>query len=237
MYHKVTDQHEWGVTTVSVAAFTAQMEWLKKEGFQTISSPADVGAAEKPIILTFDDGYANCLEHAAPIMARHGFTGVVFPILNYIGKENSWDANLGGITYRHASKEQLSELVTLGWEIGAHSKSHHVPTVLAHAEDEFIACKKSLEDMFGAEVRQLSYPFGYVNEKLRQIAAEHFQFAYMANCLAKPTAQRVSRAAVYRFDSTSNLAKKINLKTLECMKLNLIHSGSKATLLYQKIIN
>lgn len=237
MYHKVTNRRELGVTTVTVDSFAQQMAWLKEQNYQTITPSEYSTKNGKSIIISFDDAYANIFHDALPIMEANGFKGLIFPINKFIGKKNTWDANLAGIEFEHASAQHLSELAKLGWEIGAHSKSHHIPTVLENLQSEIADCKKELEDLLSTKVTSFSYPFGYMNDALRDEVEKHYDFAFLANSQKSASNFLIPRTAVYSFDGIKQLKNKINLKRLECMKLNLIHSGSNATILYQKIKN
>jgi peptidoglycan/xylan/chitin deacetylase (PgdA/CDA1 family) len=235
MYHKITDRHEIGVTTVSVASFAKQMMWLFNNGYQTITPAQYANRSSKSIIISFDDAYSNVVENAFPIMERFGFKGLIFPIYNAIGRKNTWDANFAGIQFQHATEKQLIDLLKAGWEIGSHSKSHHIPTILENLEDEIVDVKKQLEEKFNTTVTSFSYPFGYSRQKLTDIVSKHYDYGFLATSVEHSDAYTISRSAVYRFDGIRQLRNKINLKKLECMKLKLIHSGSNATIVYQNI--
>ena len=103
-FHKVDPVFEWGVTRVTPHQFNRVASFLANEGYKTISLETAYHQQDlpaKPVILTFDDGYESVYENAAPIMDQFGFTGTVFLISKYIGKENHWDVNLGGKVFKH----------------------------------------------------------------------------------------------------------------------------------------
>lgn len=85
-YHKVNDRDDdqWTITTDD---FTAHLAYLSEQGYTAISTEEfaryQIGAfqlPEKPIIITFDDGYVDMLDNMRPIMeafwyARHHLHG------------------------------------------------------------------------------------------------------------------------------------------------------------------
>ncbi|MEJ2538336.1 MAG: polysaccharide deacetylase family protein, partial [Calditrichia bacterium] len=135
-YHKISKNREWGINTVSPKKFTEHLHFLKTENYTPINF-RDLSKNElpsNPVIITFDDGYESVFEHAYPALSEFGFTAVVFVITGYIGKWNKWDANLGGIRFRHLNRQQIQELATNNMEIGSHGISHRAFTRLSSDE-------------------------------------------------------------------------------------------------------
>ena len=65
-------------------------------------------------------------------MEKYGFTGLVFPVADYIGKINSWDITFGRFNKAsHLTSIQILELSESGWEIGSHGLSHTAFTVMS----------------------------------------------------------------------------------------------------------
>ena len=140
--------------------------------------PAEPGAVLSPpagrsFLLTFDDAYSDIYRNALPIMARKGIKGIVFPVAGFIGKRPLWDVTWGtpGL---HMSAEELRELVALGWEIGSHTMTHPDLTRLSPSGlmAELVDSKSLLEDLLGARVRFLAYPFGRFNERVKGAGRE-----------------------------------------------------------------
>lgn len=234
-YHKISDRKEIGLTSVSLAAFEKQLSYLQSEGFRSITSNDYKNAPNKAIIISFDDAYENIVSHAFPMMEHYGFKGLIFPILDYIGEENTWDANLGGIHFKHASLADLKQLLAAGWEIGAHSKSHSVYEFKKNSYKEIVDAKCSLEQKLETTIKSFSYPFGYITKEIEELVKKHYDYAFSATVNGKNDPHFISRQAVYHFDTIRHLENKIRLKSLESLKLKLIHSGAKATILYQNI--
>lgn len=88
MYHSVgipDPEWKWNYLTTPYQDFENQMKWLKKCGFNTIHFDQYIdyifnGASlpKNPVILTFDDGYADNYMFAYPIMKKYGMVGTVY---------------------------------------------------------------------------------------------------------------------------------------------------------------
>ncbi|MBV9710060.1 MAG: polysaccharide deacetylase family protein, partial [Ktedonobacteraceae bacterium] len=105
---------------VNPTLFTQQMDYLKAQGYHTITFNQLFNALyyggplpAKPIILTFDDGYDDAYKFAYPILKAHGFSGMFYIITGKIG----WG---GQMTWR-----QMSEMLQNGMQMGSHT-IHHV---------------------------------------------------------------------------------------------------------------
>lgn len=105
--------------TVSPANFAKQIAYLKTEGYQSVTtfelSQALKGGfllPEKPIIITFDDGYQGALENAVPVLLENGMRGVFAIITKYPGLDD------------YASWQTISEANKMGMEIIPHTQTH-----------------------------------------------------------------------------------------------------------------
>ena len=190
---------------------------------------------KKPLIISFDDAYENVYLNAFPILEQYGFKAVIFVIGNYIGKKNTWDANLGGRTFLHANIEQLKVLISSGWEIGAHSMNH---ISFLKSQDflyEIETCKEYLESTLNTKVHCFSYPFGtYLKENFRLIES-NYNYSFLATPSRSTSPHLIGRSSVYATDQLKHLKKKINGNVFELFKLKLINLGAKATELLQRI--
>ncbi len=124
MYHKVGDDKD-NDAVIREDLFREQMKFLKDNGYNplTMDQLYDYvvnGAAvpEKPVVLTFDDGYADTYSIVYPIMKEYGFPATVFINPGDIGTRLTWDQvaemHKNGITianhgFQHIEMGQLSE--------------------------------------------------------------------------------------------------------------------------------
>ena len=184
MYHKVLPQAEESQhkTFVTCTQFTQHIRFLAKHGFTTITFKDYFAFRDgerpmhefpnKPIIMTFDDGYVNNLQYALPIMQQYGFVGVLFALgdgdINY----NQWDA--GEPQHALMDTKQLQTLVVAGFEIGAHSLTHPDLTKLSSLEAtvEIEQSKKNLENILQQPVISFAYPYGYYNDAVKYLVQQ-----------------------------------------------------------------
>ena len=162
LYHHVSnDISDLPHLTVTPAEFERQMDMLKKAGFETISPEEfiaymrrePVALPDKPILITFDDGYEDNYTNAFPILKQCGFTAVIFiPGVN-IDRE------------KRLSSAQMRELSAHGIVFGGHSVTHSDLTALSGRElqQEVRDVKKALRQVTAKTSELFSYPYGYFN--------------------------------------------------------------------------
>jgi peptidoglycan/xylan/chitin deacetylase (PgdA/CDA1 family) len=85
----------------------------------------------KPVLITFDDGYADIAEFALPVLRRHRLAAVVFLVTDYTGKANLWSGRVGPGKLQLLTAKQIREWAGCGIEFGSHSRSHPDLTTLA----------------------------------------------------------------------------------------------------------
>jgi peptidoglycan/xylan/chitin deacetylase (PgdA/CDA1 family) len=177
MYHQIDARPVRGVPmrglVVSPQAFARQMALLKALGYEGLSMSALMpylrGDKQGKVCgITFDDGYLNNLEHAMPVLQRHGFSSTCYVVSGQLGGSNVWDHAKGILPKPLMQTHHLRAWVEGGQEVGAHTRSHADLTQLdaVKALDEIQGCKQDLEDASGAVVSQFCYPYGFYNAAL-----------------------------------------------------------------------
>ncbi len=161
---------------VTASAFRRQMSWLARHGCYTprVSDVLrDGGRAPsvcgRPVVLTFDDGYADVLEHAAPILAAFGFTAAIFPVLDLGRRFNHWD-DAPELKGPLLGVDDLRALDRAGFELGSHTMTH--PRLTA-AGDAALAWElaRSRDVLAGIAARPLpvlAYPYGSVDDRVKR---------------------------------------------------------------------
>ena len=184
MYHKVNPDPRTGGLGLRVSPedFDWQMQYLKINGYHAVGL-GDVldyfqqGKAlpEKPIVITFDDGYKDNYQYAYPILKKYSYTATVFVVANIIGKTNEFDLK------KHMQPEnkmmdwsEVQSLATGGITIGSHTLTHpHLAQIsAAEAMQEIVESKKVLEKGLGKEVRFFCYPYGDYNDAVANMVKE-----------------------------------------------------------------
>ncbi len=170
-YHGV-DDNVWGNSSLFVRPgnFENQMQYLYENGYKTLFL-SEIGQAayyDKPVIITFDDGYLDMYTIAYPIMKARNIKSNMFIITDW----------LDGSVYMNPS--MVKELSDSGLvEIGSHTVSHVHLNTLSYEEQEYQlkTSKEYLENLIGKEVNTIAYPYGQRNIDTLNIARNYYRFA------------------------------------------------------------
>jgi peptidoglycan/xylan/chitin deacetylase (PgdA/CDA1 family) len=170
MYHHVTSAPQASELdarlTVTDADFARQLAYLRCAGYYSITLSqlfdgiySGAPLPEKPVILTFDDGYADAYTNAFPLLKWAGFGATLSVVTGWIGRP------------AYLNWEQLREMAGAGMEMAAHSVSH--PDLGKEPDDvvrdQLSRSKRDLEDNLGQFVAFFVYPAG---EPFRSASAE-----------------------------------------------------------------
>jgi peptidoglycan/xylan/chitin deacetylase (PgdA/CDA1 family) len=172
-YHSISNERRDGTLrwSVSPGDFDEQMALIRerKRSPLTVSEYAAVlrGLARlppRPVLITFDDGFADLADTALPLLRRHGLTATAYVITSLVGGAPSRG------NYPTLDWEQLGELRAHGVEIGSHSQSHLALDCLRRTElpQEIAVSKQVLEDGLRVLVSSFAYPYGYHSEPVRR---------------------------------------------------------------------
>ncbi len=169
MYHKVNDRPE-NPLTVPVSLFDEQMAQLPELGYRVVDLDAVLDAyrggaplPERSVLITFDDGYRDNLEHALPILRKHGYPAVLFVPIGFLdgSKALPHEERLvaRGLVNPTLSWEDLAELEAGGVRIESHGITHRPLADLEvdEATTEIVLSKLRLEDRLGRPVRAFAY--------------------------------------------------------------------------------
>jgi peptidoglycan/xylan/chitin deacetylase (PgdA/CDA1 family) len=167
---------------VSPARFEAHLQAIRADGYSpiTVSTLAHImqrcgaGLPDKPVVLTFDDGFADFLHEALPLLTAYNVPATLFMVSGLSGSSSRWLLKAGEGERPLLTWAELQEISRQGIEIGAHSVTHPkldmIP--LRHACAEIRDSKVAIEDRLGVEVRSFAYPYGFYNAAVRELVAE-----------------------------------------------------------------
>ena len=183
MYHQVTPRPHPALRKYAVTprAFGAQMNWLTIAGYVPITLDRllahRIGHGSLParsIVITFDDGFQDCVEHAVPILHARGFTAIFYLVAGLVGKTSRWLLPKRGVELPLIDWAAARRLEAAGFQCGSHSLSHPRLADLSSeaCREELLGSRHLLEDHLGHEVSHLAYPFGSFNEKVRALVSE-----------------------------------------------------------------
>jgi peptidoglycan/xylan/chitin deacetylase (PgdA/CDA1 family) len=186
MYHSVGWlENDPNMLCTSPESFEAQMLYLKRKNLRGVSMrelrrAVDEGNARGLVGLTFDDGYADFLSTAVPILERVSFSATVFMVANMLGGENDWEhAHTPRPRLKLLDAEGAREVSGRRMEVGSHSLTH---ARLSGAEPELLEkevdeSRRVLSEILGNAVEGFCYPYGSLDGAAVQ-AARRAGYAY-----------------------------------------------------------
>jgi len=140
--------------------FAAQMEALKTAGWHAVtmdqleanwSRGVPLGPG-KPIVITFDNGYASQYTNALPVLQKLGWVGV--ENIQLVGLPSSE----GGLT-----DAQVRGLLGAGWELDTQGMSHAdlIKLDSSGLQYEIAGARRVLRSRYGVPVNWFCYPSGH----------------------------------------------------------------------------
>ncbi|SHK76490.1 polysaccharide deacetylase family protein [Desulforamulus aeronauticus] len=184
MYHKVNPDPRTGGLGLRVPPdkFEWQMKYLKRNGYETISLTDVLDHFEqgkhlpdKPIVITFDDGYKDNHDFAYPIMKKYGYTGTVFVVTQAIGNTNFFDvAKKLQPENKMMNWSEIREIAAGGFVIGSHTVEHPRLAKVSPevARQQIEESKRVLEQGLKKPVEVLAYPYGSYNDTVAEITKQ-----------------------------------------------------------------
>mgnify|MGYP002724984987 FL=1 len=168
MYHMIGDE-QGNAAIMTEANLRIQMNYLRDHGYHPITMQelydyVTKGAPlpEKPVCITFDDGYLDSYTIVYPLMKEYGFPWTLFLITDDVGKP-----------YNRMTWDQLKEManshaVTIASHTLSHPKLHNLAT-RAEKEKEIVEANKALKYQLGIDNVWLAYPYGDYDDEVIDI--------------------------------------------------------------------
>lgn len=162
MYHYVgnnpnpTDRQR-DILSIAPDKLEAQFQWLSQNGYTPITLDTLYGVfykkedINKPIVLTFDDGYIDFYVNAFQILKKYNYHAVSFIPTGLIG------------TSYYMSWDQIKEINNSGLvSFQAHTINHLNLPSLSYSDKlyQLVTSKKTLEQQTGKTVNFIAYPYG-----------------------------------------------------------------------------
>lgn len=173
MYHAVSDDC-WGIAQLFVrpSELEKQLQWLQEEGYTTIhfEDLGRVDEIQKPILLTFDDGYLDNYTELFPLLKKYNAKATVFMIMGSVG---GWN---------YLTAEQIKEMDASGLvSFQSHTVTHEFLSTRTaeQLEYELGQSKRMLAELTGKESFVLCYPTGKYSAESLEATAEHYQFGLL----------------------------------------------------------
>ena len=178
MYHAVSDDNIWGIPElfVSPVQLEKQIQAMLDAGYTpiTFEDLDRIDEIEKPVMLTFDDGYDDNYTELFPLLQKYNVKATVFMIVNDIGKNHK------------LTKERIKEMSDSGLvSIQSHTLSHGYLDEMYESQlhrenrDSMIA----LARITGKQPFVLCYPTGRSSGASREITAQYYEYGL---CMGGP---------------------------------------------------
>jgi peptidoglycan/xylan/chitin deacetylase (PgdA/CDA1 family) len=173
--------------SVSPELFLAHMKWLREHEYQPITATdylnlrrSRVESSKQAILITFDDAYADITRYALPVLRKFGFLATVFVPTSHISGANSWDTAHGWSRLGIISRREICAWAGMGVEFGSHSHRHIDLRRLSRDQlkEELGKSRDDLENILGAPVVAMSYPYGRYNRVVLQEVDQAFQLGF-----------------------------------------------------------
>ncbi|MGI5347589.1 polysaccharide deacetylase family protein [Streptomyces sp. CA-250714] len=171
MYHSVAEDAEDPYRiTVSPARLERQLRWLRDRGLRgvAVGQLLRARAARRCgglVGLTFDDGYADFLTAALPLLRRYECTATAFVLPGRLGGDNAWDEL--GPRKPLLDADGIRAVAAAGMEVGSHGLVHTDLTTADDAtlERETADSRSLLTELTGTPPAGFCYPYGTLDSR------------------------------------------------------------------------
>ena len=169
MYHRISDAAERGVVpyyrlSTSPARFAEHMRWLADAGWQGVGvTEALTGGphrwAGRTFALTFDDGFADFGEMAAPILRKHGFRATVYLPTAYIGRKRLLFESVECLTWNEVRTLHRSGIEFASHTVNHPRNLHELPWI--DLRQELRLSKEKIESELRTSIAGFSFPYAF----------------------------------------------------------------------------
>jgi len=213
-YHSV--DYSGSFMSVTPEKFRLHISWLKKNGYTFLRPEQYLHflrhpelAPTKSVLLTFDDGYKNFIEYAAPILIEYKAHATMFVVSEMVGLHPTWfhrdqqHIRPFLVSYDYSESElytlhqildhpetmqlmdwdELGSLQSAGIDIESHGSNHRFLTHLetGELEQELLLSRATIGEKLKKEVSLVAYPYGDCNQK---VSLATFSMGYSAGFIA-----------------------------------------------------
>lgn len=228
MYHSVGQpiDKRFSPWVVSPSLLVEHLAALVESGYELVGMTdwASQNPRHKCAVLTFDDGYADFMEHALPILNSYGARATTYVVTAYVGDSARWLPFPCERIRPLMSWEDLRTVRASGVEIGSHGHRHlELDAVSRRVAKDDILQSLALLQQEGFSPQSFCYPYGYASRSTRDIVA---QAGFNTSCivgrgLAAPDCDllRIRRLAIDNRMSPEALLHRLNGPAIAPMAL------------------
>jgi peptidoglycan/xylan/chitin deacetylase (PgdA/CDA1 family) len=181
MYHSIAEAGPEGLAPWRLlpALFREQMRLLRERGYHSVSLEEWARAIVerrplpgRPVVLTFDDGYRDFLEHAWPVLRECDLRATIFVVTGRVGGVADWVAGEPPLALMDWA--ELRELQRQGNRVGSHCAAHRELTQLPDEElrRDAAEARAALRRELGTVTQSVAFPYGISDGRVRRLLAE-----------------------------------------------------------------
>lgn len=180
-YHSIDESGS--PISVGREAFRAHVRWLASGAVRVLPLTEVMHAPDEgdAVAITFDDGFGNFADEAAPVLRDASLPSTVFVVPEHVGGTNDWGGHpTPGIpSLPLMDWKSLGALPDAGVSLGAHTRRHRDLTRVRGAalEDEVAGCVERMVAELGQRPTTFAYPYGAVDPAVATVARDVFAFA------------------------------------------------------------
>lgn len=190
-YHKIgtpADDASNPHLYVPLENFTAQMRYLSRHGYNTLtlselSRALDnkIKLPRRSVIITFDDGHLDNYENAFPVLEQYNLKATIFVVSDFIGQEANWQSK-EKVSEPLVSWNQIYQMQKKGITFASHTCTHPMlnKIPLDEARNEITVSREKLEQGLGTSVESFCYPYGEFSQEVATLVKEA---GYKAACI------------------------------------------------------
>lgn len=185
--------------------FRRQVEWLIASGVRavTVETLLALPDEEDAAALTFDDGFANFGEEAAPVLGEYGIPATIFVVTGHVGRDNRWGGrDTPGIpSLPLLGWDALARLREAGIGLGAHTRTHpRLPGLDPETlESEIGGAARDLEQHLGSRPDGFAYPYGELDPASARVVERSYRWACTTEL--RPLEEPARRPQLPRLDA------------------------------------
>jgi peptidoglycan/xylan/chitin deacetylase (PgdA/CDA1 family) len=192
-FHSITPERSDGALRCSVKDFERYCAFFANH-MRTETFAALIGRlrGHQPLggelVITFDDGYADNAELAAPVLERWSLPATFFVATGFMESQQQafWDRD-AGLESRWMSWQQVVQLAKMGHEIGAHTVAHADlgAVSLPETESELRRARDEIQARIGTAPIHFAVPFGRAFAALEQAISIATNLGYKSLSLCR----------------------------------------------------
>lgn len=207
MYHHISNKPDLlGTYVISPEEFESDIKYLCENGYTSVSAAQlkdyvkkKRAMPEKPVMITFDDGFESFYTYAVPILKKYNFKAIAAVVGAYTDKFTEADDH--NVDYSYLTWSEIEELSKCGFvEIANHTYNLHTidagrkgcssvcgedyECYKENMKADIFKFQKDIEKRLGKKTRIFAYPFGFWGEQSERVLKE-FNFDIAFTCSEK----------------------------------------------------